>query len=101
MKKIIVALVVCLAGPAFAQLNMDAIKKEAGKTVEKKATETGEKKANELVVKKVNAKLLTEGRKNQCSFKSGTDVLEPGCDKKLKNLTMPSSRRRRSSMPAA
>jgi OmpA-OmpF porin, OOP family len=86
MKKIIVALVVCLAGPAFAQLNMDAIKKEAGKTVEKKATETGEKKANELVVKKVNAKLLAEGRKNQCSFKSGTDELAPGCDGKMKKL---------------
>lgn len=26
--------------------------------------------------------------KNECSFKSGTDVLEPGCDQKLKNLVV-------------
>jgi outer membrane protein OmpA-like peptidoglycan-associated protein len=38
------------------------------------------------VEKKVNAKLLDEGRKNQCSFKTGTDVLEPGCDAKMKKL---------------
>lgn len=38
------------------------------------------------VVKKVNAKLLAEGRKNQCSFKVDSDQLEAGCDKKLKNL---------------
>ncbi len=37
--------------------------------------------------KKINAKLKNEASKNQCSFKSGTDVLEPGCDQKLKNLT--------------
>ena len=36
--------------------------------------------------KRVNAKLLAEGKKNQCSFKSGTDVLAPGCEQKLKNL---------------
>lgn len=38
------------------------------------------------VEKKVNTKLLDEGRKNQCSFKTGTAVLEPGCDAKLKKL---------------
>ena len=38
------------------------------------------------VEKRVNAKLLEEGKKNQCSFKSGTDVLEPGCDAKMKKL---------------
>jgi outer membrane protein OmpA-like peptidoglycan-associated protein len=43
--------------------------------------------ARDAVVKKVNAKLLEEGRKNQCSFKVDSDQLEPGCDKKLKNLT--------------
>jgi len=36
--------------------------------------------------KRINAKLLAEGKKNQCSFKSGTDVLAPGCDQKLRNL---------------
>ncbi|XXF80253.1 OmpA family protein [Myxococcaceae bacterium GXIMD 01537] len=38
------------------------------------------------VEKRINAKLLDEARKNQCSFKSGTDVLEPGCDAKMKRL---------------
>ncbi len=36
--------------------------------------------------KRINTKLTEEARKNQCSFKTGTDVLEAGCDKKLKNL---------------
>ncbi|HZI16680.1 MAG TPA: OmpA family protein [Myxococcus sp.] len=36
--------------------------------------------------KRVNAKLLDEGRKNQCSFKTGTADLEPGCDAKMKKL---------------
>jgi len=42
--------------------------------------------ANTAVVDKINAKLLDEGRKNQCSFKSDSDVLEPGCDEKAKRL---------------
>jgi len=43
--------------------------------------------ARDKVVKEVNAKLLAEGRKNQCSFKTDSDELAPGCDKKLKNLS--------------
>ena len=39
------------------------------------------------VEKAVNMKLLAEGRKNQCSFKTDTDVLEPGCDAKMKRLS--------------
>ena len=42
--------------------------------------------ARDKAVKEVNAKLLAEGRKNQCSFKSDSDQLEPGCDKKVKKL---------------
>lgn len=38
------------------------------------------------VVKKVNAKLLSEGRKNQCTFKTDSDVLARGCDAKVKRL---------------
>jgi outer membrane protein OmpA-like peptidoglycan-associated protein len=38
------------------------------------------------VVKKVNAKLLAEGRKNQCSFKVDSDQFDGDCDKKLKSL---------------
>jgi OOP family OmpA-OmpF porin len=37
--------------------------------------------------KEVNAKLLAEGRKNQCSFKTDSDELEAGCDAKLRHLT--------------
>jgi OmpA-OmpF porin, OOP family len=42
--------------------------------------------ARDKAVKEVNAKLLAEGRKNQCSFKSDSDQLESGCDKKIKKL---------------
>ena len=42
--------------------------------------------AKEKVEKEVNAKLLAEGRKNQCSFKTDSDQLMPGCDAKLKKL---------------
>jgi outer membrane protein OmpA-like peptidoglycan-associated protein len=34
----------------------------------------------------VNKRLLAESRKNQCSFKTDTDVLDKGCDQKLRNL---------------
>jgi len=43
--------------------------------------------AKSKVFKDVNAKLLAEGRKNQCSFKTDSDELESGCDNKLRNLT--------------
>ncbi len=36
--------------------------------------------------KEVNKRLLEEGRKNQCSFKSGTAELEKGCDAKAQRL---------------
>ena len=42
--------------------------------------------ARDKAVKEVNSKLLAEGRKNQCSFKSDSDQLAPGCDAKLKKL---------------
>jgi outer membrane protein OmpA-like peptidoglycan-associated protein len=60
---------------SFAQSPFEQLKKTAGEA------------GKGAVEKRVNAKLTAEARKNQCSFKSGTDVLEPGCDKKLKNLT--------------
>ena len=34
----------------------------------------------------INKRLLAEGRKNQCSFKTDTAVLEKGCDGKMKKL---------------
>jgi OmpA-OmpF porin, OOP family len=34
----------------------------------------------------INKKLLDESRKNQCSFKTDSDELEPGCDPKARRL---------------
>lgn len=70
-----VALAVSLA-PALvlAQTPWDLAKKAAGG-----ATTTKLQKA-------INARLLEEGRKNQCSFKSDSDQLEPGCDAKAQRL---------------
>ncbi|HEY6475157.1 MAG TPA: OmpA family protein [Polyangia bacterium] len=42
--------------------------------------------ARDKVVKDVNTKLLAEGHKDQCSFKSDSDQLASGCDKKIKKL---------------
>jgi len=42
--------------------------------------------AKDKAAKQVNDKLLAEGRKNQCSFKSDSDQLESGCDSKIKKL---------------
>ena len=42
--------------------------------------------ARDKAVAEVNARLLAEGHKNQCSFKTDSDELAPGCDKKLKSL---------------
>jgi len=51
-----------------------------------KAAGVAGNQARDKVVKDVNKKLLAEGRKNQCSFKTDTDQLAPGCDAKLKRL---------------
>jgi OOP family OmpA-OmpF porin len=58
----------------------------AGKAANK-AAGAAESKARDKVVKDVNKKLLAEGRKNQCSFKTDSDELAPGCDAKVKRLT--------------
>jgi OmpA-OmpF porin, OOP family len=64
------------AAPAGAQLG-GLLDKAKGA-----ATTAGKDKAE----KDVNAKLLAEGRKNQCSFKTDSDQLMPGCDSKIKKL---------------
>jgi OmpA-OmpF porin, OOP family len=66
------------ASRALAQIDLGGIAKKAVKSA-------GDTAAGE-VLKKVNAKLLAEGRKNQCSFKTDSDELAPGCDAKLKKL---------------
>lgn len=53
---------------------VEGIKQSAGKAV------TGK------LEKEINTRLLSEAQKNQCSFKTDSDQLEPGCDNKMKSL---------------
>jgi outer membrane protein OmpA-like peptidoglycan-associated protein len=71
----VAAALLALAPAAFSQDAWGLAKKAAGSG------------ATSQLEKEVNKRLLEEGRKNQCSFKSGTDVLEPGCDAKMKKLS--------------
>ena len=59
---------------ARAQAPWDIAKKTAGKAT------VGS------LEKEINKRLLEEGRKNQCSFKSDSDALAPGCDAKAQRL---------------
>ena len=59
---------------AAAQNPFDAAKQLVGDATTKKLEQ------------EINKRLLAEGRKNQCSFKTDSDELVPGCDKKMKNL---------------
>jgi OOP family OmpA-OmpF porin len=86
MRTAIAAAFFLLAAPALAQSPLDSLKKEAAKTATEKATTVAKAEANKQVIKKVNAKLLAEGRKNQCSFKTDSDEFAAGCDAKLKKL---------------
>ncbi|MFB1481584.1 OmpA family protein [Corallococcus sp. RDP092CA] len=61
-------------GVAAAQSPLDSVKKAAGNA------------SKSAVEKRVNTKLTEEAKKNQCSFKTGTAELAPGCDAKLKKL---------------
>src|SRR5262249_14922118 len=74
MRGVIVSLALC-AVQALAQDTFAAAKQLAGNA------------ATKQVEAQVNKKLLAEAHKNQCSFKTDSDQLAPGCDKKLKNLT--------------
>lgn len=75
MRTILVAALLTLLAPvARAQTPWDTAKKAAGQATVGK------------LEKEINKRLLDEGRKNQCSFKTDTDVLEPGCDAKMQRL---------------
>lgn len=67
-----------LAAPAAFALDLGGLAEKAGKAAGNSA--------RDKAVKDVNAKLLAEGRKNQCSFKTDSDELAPGCDAKVKRL---------------
>jgi outer membrane protein OmpA-like peptidoglycan-associated protein len=75
MKPLIATLLVAAAAaPAFADSPWDVAKGIAGSAA------TGK------LEKEINTRLLAEARKNQCSFKSDTDQLEPGCERKASKL---------------
>lgn len=66
--------ILAAAGPARAQAPWNLAKRAAGGATVSKLEQ------------QINARLLDEGRRNQCSFRSGTDELEPGCDAKMRRL---------------
>lgn len=82
------AVVAALAAlPAAARGDLlDAVKQTANSAVDISKKSPLGKMAADKLEKEVNDRLLTEARKNQCSFKSDQDVLEPGCDAKAKKL---------------
>lgn len=73
------AVAVSIVAPLAYALDMGGLAKKAAG-----GAATG---ARDKAAKEVNAKLLAEGRKNQCSFKTDSDELMPGCDAKLRKLT--------------
>ncbi len=71
---VVVAALAAGSARAAESAPWDLAKKAAGKAT------TGK------LEKEVNKRLLDESRKNQCSFKSDSDVLEKGCDQKARRL---------------
>ncbi len=90
MKKNLLAILLMSIIPALAQAGlMDDLNKSGGDMGAKLADQAKSKAkaaGNSKIAAQVNKKLLAEARKNQCSFKSGTDELEKGCDGKSKKL---------------
>jgi outer membrane protein OmpA-like peptidoglycan-associated protein len=79
-------LALLLALPAAAQFpGADPLKGAAQKAAEA-AKAKGKQAANDKVEKRVNARLLAEGRKNQCAFKTNSDDFEGKCDDKVRRL---------------
>lgn len=89
-KPLFVVVFICLTSTLAHAGLQDDLKKSLGNDVGTKVSDTAKNKAKEAGNKKiaaqVNKQLLAESRKNQCSFKSGTDVLAPGCNNKSKKL---------------
>lgn len=82
------AVLATVAFPALAsaQSPFGELGKKALDVAATEGTKAGKAELNKAFVNKLNQKLLVEGRKNQCSFKSDSDQLEPGCDAKAKKL---------------
>jgi OmpA-OmpF porin, OOP family len=78
MKLLAVAAALFLHVPAARAFDLGGLAGKAANAAGGAARDKG--------LKDVNAKLLAEGRKNQCSFKTDSDELESRCDAKLKKL---------------
>ena len=89
-KKLLSILLLSLTSSLANAGLMDDLNKSAGGNLEAKVKDQAKEQAraegNKKLAVQVNKKLLAEGRKNQCSFKSGTDELASGCGKKSKKL---------------
>jgi OmpA-OmpF porin, OOP family len=73
MKNRLLIILMLSFAPALAHAGMlDDLKDKA----EKKAESSARAKGNEKIAAQMNKRLLKESRKNQCSFKSGTDQIE-------------------------
>ena len=84
---------VLFATAVRAQIDPDALKKAAQDAArsgageaEQKARGAAKKAGSAQLEKQINEKLLDESRKNQCTFKSGSDEFEGNCDDKVQNL---------------
>lgn len=92
-RSLMISAALLLSFAARAQFDAESLKKaagEAGKSAAGQAEEKGRASAkragSDQLEKKINDKLLSDARKNQCSFKSGTDQFEGNCDDKVQNL---------------
>lgn len=74
---------ILLAAAAAAALAPAASRSQSAWDIAKKGAGAS---ATGALEKEVNRRLLEEGRRNQCSFKSGTAKLEPGCGPKAARL---------------
>ena len=70
----VLAVAALVARAALAQQPRDVAKRAAGGAAVSK------------LQRELNRRLLDESRRNQCSFRSDSDVLEPGCDAKARRL---------------
>lgn len=64
----------------------NAAKQAGNKVVETAKKSDLGKSASGKLEQEINSRLLDEARKNQCSFKSDSELLEPGCDGKAQKL---------------
>ncbi len=90
--------VMSIASDARADGFLDTVKsvaskpevQNAAKQVGNKAVDLTKQTAGKSVTGKleqeINTRLLAEAAKNQCSFKTDSDQLEPGCDAKAQKL---------------